>query len=119
MPIRDPSLLSPEFPCTTSTCAGFKVQFDANKCREQEAIMLDLLSDTQNSLRVIIEGESYTNIEQALKGKGIDMKTDMWKLPGAKLQKWNLYTEDKLKEMTANGDSYNVIKAVRYSCFLL
>ena len=81
--------------------------------------MLDLLSDTQNSLRVIIEGETYTNVEQSLKGKGIDMKTDMWKLPGAKLQKWNLYTEDKLKEMTANGDSYNVIKAVSYSCLIL
>lgn len=115
-PIHDPLLQSPEFPCMSSTCEGLNVKFDVNKSRKQEDKILDLLSDTDYS--VTLQGDGYTDVEEMLKLKGIDKKTDMWKLPGAKLQKWNLYTEDKLKKMTAKGASYNEIKAVRYLCLL-
>lgn len=111
MPIYDPLLQSPEFPCMSPTCAGLKVQFDVNMSQKQEDKILDLLSDTD--YKVTLGGMSYADVKEMLKCKGIDLKTDMWKLPGAKLQKWNLYTEDQLRKMTAKGASYNKIKAVR------
>lgn len=116
MAICDPLLQSPEFPCMSSDCAGLNVKFDVIKSRKQEEKIIDLLSDTE--YRVTLEGDGYNDVEEMLKLKGIDKKTDMWKLPGAKLQKWNLYTEDKLKRMTAKGASYKDIKTVRLQCLL-
>ncbi|KKY35312.1 hypothetical protein UCDDA912_g04732 [Diaporthe ampelina] len=88
-------------------CSGFKTKFDATKYQDQEARILARLRDTD--YKVTIEGNGYMDLETVMKGKGIKKK-DLMKFPGAELKLWNLYTEDKLKEMTANGASYEDIK---------
>lgn len=108
--IHDPWLQSPDFRCMSPACSGLKINFDAKKCRVQDANILRKLRDTE--YRVTIEGDSVMDVKTMLGREGI-RKADMHKLPGAKLQKWTLYTEDKLKKMTAKGDSYEDIKTVR------
>lgn len=111
--IHDPLLQSPDFPCENEKCRAFKAKFKATKSQKQDAKVLAKLRDTDYKVRV--EGYSFTDVKERLKHEGIKM-VNIWKLPGAELQKWNLYTEDKLKEMSAKGDSYDDIKIVRSWC---
>lgn len=108
--LHDPLLESPGFHCANPLCSGFKVKFSAKKCQNQDAKILATLRDTE--YRVTVEGNSCTDVKKKLEREGVN-KADVQKLPGARLQKWNLYTEDKLKKMTAKGDSYQEIKTVR------
>ncbi|KAG6362657.1 hypothetical protein INS49_007749 [Diaporthe citri] len=105
--IHDPLVQSPGFRCMNHLCSDVKIIFNAKKCQNQNAKILAKLRDTEYS--VTVEGNSCTDVKKKLEREGLK-KVDIQKLPGARLQKWNLYTEDKLKEMTAKGDSYEDIK---------
>lgn len=111
--LHDPSLQSPDFRCMNPLCSGVKVHFNAKKCQKQDARILAKLRDTE--YRVTVEGNSCTDVKKMLEREGLK-KVNIQKLPGAKLQKWNLYTEDKLRKMSAKGDSYEDIKTVRSQC---
>lgn len=91
-------------------CSDVKVNFKAKKCQKQDAKILARLRDTE--YKVTLEGKSCTDVKKMLESKGLN-NTDIQKLPGARLQKWNLYTEDKLKKMAAEGASYEDMKMVR------
>lgn len=91
-------------------CSDHVVQFNDKKHRKQEARILEKLRHTE--YMVTREGNSVMDVKEILKHEGVK-KADIQKLPGAKLQKWTLYTEEKLKKMTARGDSYEDIKTVR------
>lgn len=108
--IHDPLIQCPDFRCMSSSCSGHQIQFNDKKHRKQEARILEKLRHTE--YMVTREGNSVMDVKEMLKREGIK-KVDIQKLPGAKLQKWNLYTEEKLKRMTAKGDSYEDIKTVR------
>lgn len=95
----------------SSSCSDHVVQFNDKKHRKQEARILEKLRHTE--YMVTREGNSVMDVKKMLEGEKIK-KMDIQKLPGAKLQKWTLYTEEKLKKMTAKGDSYEDIKTVRY-----
>ncbi|KAK7704159.1 hypothetical protein SLS64_008717 [Diaporthe eres] len=105
--LHDPSVQSPGFRCMNPLCSDVKIKFNAKKCQKQDAKILARLRDTE--YKVTLEGQSCTDVKKMLESKGLD-KADIQKLPGARLQKWNLYTEDKLKKMAANGDSYEDMK---------
>lgn len=113
--IHDPKIQAPGFHCMNPLCSGLKIKFDPTKCQNQARKILEKLRDT--NYRVTTEGNSCTDVKQLLEQKGI-RAVDLRKLPGARLQKWNLYTQDKLKEMTAKGASYEDIKTVRLQCLL-
>lgn len=113
--IHDPKIQAPGFHCMNPLCSGLKVKFNATRCQNQARKILETLRDT--NYRVTVEGNSCTDVKKLLEQKGI-RGVDLRKLPGAKLQKWNLYTQDKLKEMTAKGESYENIKTVRLQCLL-
>lgn len=108
--LHDPLVQSPGFHCMNPLCSDAKVNFNAKKCQKQDARILAKLLDTEYKVRV--EGNSCTDVKKTLESEGLK-KVDIQELPGARLQKWNLYTEDMLKKMTAKGDSYEDIKTVR------
>lgn len=111
--IHDPLIQSPHFLCMSSSCSDHVVQFNDKKHRKQEARILEKLRHTE--YMVTREGNSVMDVKEMLEREEIK-KMDIQKLPGAKLQKWTLYTEEKLKKMTAKGDSYEDIKTVRSRC---
>lgn len=108
--IQGPLIQSPEFRCMSSSFSGYKVQFNDKKHPKQEARILEKLR--HHEYIVTREGNSVMDVKEMLELKEIK-KMDIQKLPGSKLQKWTLYTEEKLKKMTAKGDSYKYIKTVR------
>lgn len=109
VPIHYPGLQSPKFPCMNALCSGYKTKYNATKYQEQKARILAQLRDTD--YKVTVEGNAYMKVGFMKKTRRTATEDK------SKLNWWNLYTEDKLKEMTANGDSYEDIKTVRPHCF--